>query len=133
MSKGRKAREEEKKAFEDALLADRYDGDTRKVFADWLEENGHDDEAVLQRSWTPQKQQAEDWLIDYALECGLTYPELVKAANNYLDAGKIYCLSDDTPDIVFTGADEFWERFSLATRRSVSEDRRGETFFRCAC
>src|SRR5262249_51543453 len=49
MSKDKKMLQREKKAFEDAILADRYDGDTRQVFADWLEENGYDDEAVIQR------------------------------------------------------------------------------------
>jgi uncharacterized protein (TIGR02996 family) len=133
MSKDKKARVKEKKAFEDALRADRYDGVTRKVFADWLEENGYDDEAVLQRSWTPEKQQAEDWLVEYARECEMSYEELIEAANDYLDTGEAYCLPFDTPDIVYSGADEFWERFSLATGRGVSEDHRGETFFRCAC
>src|SRR5438477_6621276 len=108
MSKNKTTLQREKKAFEDAISADRYDGDTRKVFADWLEENGYDDEAVLQRSWTPEKQRAEDWLLDYATECAMTYEELIEAAKNYLDTGDGYCLGDMTPDIVFSGAAEFW-------------------------
>jgi uncharacterized protein (TIGR02996 family) len=133
MSKEKKAREKEKKAFEDVISADRYDGVTRKVFADWLEENGYDDEAVIQRSWTPEKQQAEDWLVEYAKECEMSYDELIEAANKYLDTGDIHCLGFDTPDIVYDGSEEFWEHFSTATGRSVSEDHRGETFIRCAC
>jgi hypothetical protein len=38
-----------------------------------------------------------------------------------------------TPDIVFSGAEEFWERFATATGRSDSEDHHGEVFIRCAC
>jgi uncharacterized protein (TIGR02996 family) len=107
MSKGKKARAKQKKAFGDAIRADRNDGVTRKIFADWL--------------------------VEYARECELSFEELIEAANNYIDTGKEHYLPFDTPDIVYSGADEFWEPFSLATGRSVSEDYRGETFFRCAC
>jgi uncharacterized protein (TIGR02996 family) len=133
MSKAKKAREKEKKAFEDAIRADRYDGVTRKVFADWLEENGYDDEAVVQRSWTPEKQRAEDWLREYGAECEMYYEELIEVANNFLDKGHGYTLSFDTPDIVFSGAEDFWDHFALATGRKDAEAHRGEVFFRCAC
>jgi uncharacterized protein (TIGR02996 family) len=133
MSKDKKTLERERRAFEAAIRADRYDGVTRKVFADWLEENGYDDEAVLQRAWTPQKQQAEDWLEEYARQCEMTYEELIEAANNYLDKGQGVTLGFDTPDIVFEGSQEFWERFSLATGRNVSDDYHGAIFIRCAC
>jgi uncharacterized protein (TIGR02996 family) len=51
MSKDRKTLQREKKAFEDAISADRYDGDTRKVFADWLEENWSAPRKLVQRIW----------------------------------------------------------------------------------
>ncbi len=54
--------DEERQAFLDAIAADRYDQTTRLVFADWLNEHGLDDEAEVQRQWTPEKQRAEDWL-----------------------------------------------------------------------
>lgn len=53
-------------AFEAALKENPYDATTHFVFADWLEENGFDDEAAWQRSWTRERQEAEDWLKVYA-------------------------------------------------------------------
>lgn len=62
----------ERKAFEDAIAKDRYDEATRKVFADWLSENGFDDEAAVQYAWTRERQEAEDWLRDFAEQAGGT-------------------------------------------------------------
>lgn len=50
----------------------RYDRDLHMIFADWLEENGYDDEAVLERKWTPERQEAEDWLRALASNSGET-------------------------------------------------------------
>lgn len=62
----------EKSVFEKAIQEDRYDEATRRVFGDWLEEHGFDDEAKVQREWTREKQEAEDWLRDFANKCGGT-------------------------------------------------------------
>lgn len=42
----------------------------RHIFADWLEDRGLDSEAHEQRSWTLQRQEAKDWLVDFAKRCG---------------------------------------------------------------
>ncbi len=43
---------------------------SRGVYSDFLEENGFDDEATEQRSWTLEKQEAFDWLNDFASQAG---------------------------------------------------------------
>lgn len=108
-----------KKLFEEAIEADPYDGVTRKIFADWLEEHGHDDEAVVQRSWTPEKQQAEDWLTEYAQEHNLSYGDLIRAAHQLLDTGETSHVGVDMWNILFDPLrrEELWARFALATGR----------------
>jgi uncharacterized protein (TIGR02996 family) len=98
----------DKEAFEEAILANRYDRPTRLLFSDWLEEHGYVDEAVIQRSWTPEKQQAEDWLAEHARTHGWTYVELISSAIQYLD-GRI------SLDLEFCAGRDFWSQFSIAT------------------
>ena len=62
--------DQQRQAFLDAIAADRYDQTTRLVFADWLNERGMDSEAEVQRAWTREKQEAEDFIADFAAELG---------------------------------------------------------------
>lgn len=67
--------DEARTAFEAAVARDgpyHLDTAAHRAFADWLEENGHDDEAAILRRWTPARQEAEDWLRDFAARCGQT-------------------------------------------------------------
>ena len=140
-----------RQAFLDAITADPYDLHTRKVFADWLDEFGDEkdaDLAVVQRSWTKEKQDAIVWLTQYGSELGsewdedededeykpraMTYDELIEAANAYITKGEDYCLPSTTPDRVYEDNDEFWRRYELATGEKVAEEKKS-TFFRCAC
>jgi uncharacterized protein (TIGR02996 family) len=133
---------DEKAAFEEAIEENPYDGTTRKVFADWLEEHGFDDEAVIQREWTPEKMRAaEEWLEKFAAECAwvewerLTTEKLLEAANAYLDAGEWLCLSYDTPEIALSnsGMDQFWQHFMVVTGRPVPSAKREARFIHCSC
>jgi uncharacterized protein (TIGR02996 family) len=134
--------EEEKAAFEEALAENPYDEATHKVFADWLEEHGFDDEALLHREWTPEKMRAaESWLENFAVECAevewqpLTYDKLIAAAHDYLDTGNWLCLSDDTPDIALSneGMESFWQHFMVVTGRPVPSDKLEARFIHCSC
>lgn len=59
-------------AFLQALAEDPYDRATHYAFSDWLSERGLDDLAGWHRSWTPERQQGEDWLRDLARRGGRT-------------------------------------------------------------
>jgi uncharacterized protein (TIGR02996 family) len=132
---------QEKAAFEKAIAADRYDQATRRVFADWLEEHGLDDEAAVQRSWTPRKQQAEDYLRDFAAELSafpddVTYERLLEVAHGVLDGDPDahVLIGVDAPDRVWDEREKFWEEFEIVTGRKVDDDRRGEALpVSCAC
>ncbi|MBY0228048.1 MAG: hypothetical protein K2W96_02090 [Gemmataceae bacterium] len=138
-------------AFKAAIEKDRYDEATRRAFADWLEEHGHDDEAVIQRAWTPARQrEAEEWMArfvagmndpyadDYPEEergPELDYDGLIAAANAYLDSGEYLYFGYDTPSAAYEeGAMEtFWQHFQTLTGRPVPEEKAGHHFFACAC
>jgi uncharacterized protein (TIGR02996 family) len=139
---------DEKAAFEQAIEENPYDATTRKVFADWLEENGFDDEAVIQREWTPEKMHAaEAFMDDYAAQLSedpdeeelksriFDREELLEIAHMCLD-GEKYAgigLGFQTPDIVWEKRREFWEHFMVLTGRPVPDDKREATFVSCAC
>jgi uncharacterized protein (TIGR02996 family) len=127
---------DERKRFEDAIGADPYDLAVRKVFADWLEEHGDrpgdDDLAVLHRGWTVEKQQAKEWLEDFARDFDMSYDELMAAAFDALDRGRGVTLEFETPDRAFTDGRDFWRCFKLLTGRDEVDEDTG-LFFRCAC
>ena len=73
------------KGFIQALDTNRYDQTTRLVFADWLEEMGHDDEALEQRRRATDRWVASDkWLREYAATKAKTYEKPDEAFENLL-------------------------------------------------
>ena len=139
----------ERKAFEAAIAADRYDEATRRIYADWLSDEGLDDEAAVQYSWGREKEQlkeqSEDWLRNYAERLvddwdghprrKFTYEEDLAAATDYIDSKgyNLLRLPFQTPDVVTDSADEFWQHFERVTGRKVAESHKGETFISCSC
>ena len=137
-----------REAFEKAIKDNPMDRDTRLVFADWLEENGFDDEAAVQRAWTAERhREAEAYLEHFAEECSGGYEEiivttvddLIRVANGVLDRKKyswdswIY-LNHDTPDVAYgEGLRKFWESFEVVTGRPVPDGRRQDGFVSCSC
>jgi hypothetical protein len=71
------------------------------------------------------------FLEDYARQVQLSYKELLDAAGTYLLRGDDYCLSFDTPDIVYSQPEEFWKHYQIVTGEPVEDH--SATFFRCAC
>ena len=65
----------QRQAFEEALQKDRYDSVTRLVYADWLEENGLDDEAREQRRMaSPEWIASDQWMHKFASTLGTHSP-----------------------------------------------------------
>jgi len=123
-----------KAEFLAAIKADRFDAATRKVFADWLEDHGEDDEAVIQREWTAENQRAaEQYLREYADECEITSGELIEAGHAYLDDGDCLGIGTMTPDVAMGSQEEFWGHFMVVTGRPVPAGKREDCFVHCAC
>lgn len=130
----------EKEAFEKAIQDNRYDQTLRWAYADWLEMNGFDNEAKIQRSWTREKQESEDWLLDYIrrlneyYDSGINYEELLEICQCELN-GKYHdksCLPVVTPDFVRESQEELWLHYHRVTERPIKGT--GELQpFSCSC
>ncbi len=119
-------------AFIKALEAEPNDTETRKVFADWLEEHDEPEEADRQRQMTTveyqERKEAEEWLRQFCGKYGADYDELLEACSS--QGG--YCFGDDDGPYA-TRKSSFWDNIEIVLNRSFDEDHRENTPFRCAC
>lgn len=125
-----------KDAFLKAIQQDKYDWDTRKIFADWLEDNGLDDEATYQREWTPAKQRkldAQEWLEDFATKHEMTYKEVIKCARDMQDAESYSTGSRSAQEAMEDDVtcEKFWECWGLVTEEVVENEFRRWTCGTC--
>ena len=128
----------DREAFLAAIEKDPYDLHTRKVYADWLDEFGADadaDEAVVQRKWTAEKQDAIVYLTEFAAEIEaesgepFSYQKLLMC----IEDGGINFYGFDTPDCCRrVDRDKLWECYELATGRNLGDDKPWLSFS-CSC
>ena len=124
-----------RRPFEDDIVKDRYDQTTRLIYADWLEDRGFDDVAAAQRSWTKERQEAEDWLRDFAAKSSLEYGEVIHAASRYQTHGDICNLRERTEEaqgMVFADRESFWQNYETLTGDIVEPFKKGQPFS-CSC
>ena len=108
---------------------------SRCIFADWLDENGFDDEATEQRSWTLSRQESLDWLREFSTTLGstlesygsegdddwtpITYEMMMDAARENLAGGAMFVQRGDTTaqDAMRTEEEckRFWEHYARVT------------------
>ena len=107
-------------AFKAALAADRTDLATRRAYADFLEERGRDDEALMWRAWTPERQaEAIAWIDAIGEQVGLTHEAMVSAAKRFLDRGWTGSVDVELPDELLDSIGTFWKHFATITDRMV--------------
>lgn len=144
------SRTEQRAAFEKAIRENPRDLTAYKVFADWLEEfgdrPGDDDLALWHRNWTLEKQDAKEWLEDFARQCGttgydaerpITYDDVIQAGHDYIKRGDYFVQvgSQEAQDLMWNDAmrELFWKNWSLVTGVPVGEDTRQDSPFSCSC
>lgn len=128
----------DRERFVAAIEKDPYDLHTRKVYADWLDEFGTDadaDEAVVQREWTAEKQDAIVYLTEFAAQVEqesynpFSYRDLITA----MEDGGIHFKHISTPDCCYrVDRDRLWECYELATGRNLGDDKPWLSFS-CSC
>lgn len=137
--------EDERRAFETALAADRYDELTHRAFADWLDEQDQPELADFHRRWTREWQQAEDWLKAFAEEAAegadpaVTFQKVIEAGRVALEGGDpIQIGGDDGFGACnqMCSAEEvraFWDAWATYTRQDVPARKRsnGNVFTCC--
>ena len=137
----------QRNAFEKALLETPLDSLTRGVYADWLEEQGLDDEAQRQRDWTPAYDFLKKFADPYALYVdedtptpkGYVYADVMREIEGWKEQiqregnvifGSNYC--QDTlhdPEI----KEKFWRAFEVITGVSPPLKLRQREWYGCAC
>lgn len=127
-----------RRAFELAIAKDPYDGEARRVFADWLEENGLDGEAFEQRRWTPEWQRAHDWLLKFCETSGATLDEMAEAVKRYLETGEEVQIGSDwlgfgavNQFVSESFLEQFWDSWETWTRTKVNLDNKQHEPFGC--
>lgn len=135
--------EPEKQAFLTALENNKYDGDTRKVFADWLSEHGYDAEAEFQYNWTPEWQKAHDWMTWFAKDVVTeskdiaTVEQVLEVGRNFLETGEETCLSGEGFDVTNwlydnpDGIKEYWKNWEILEKKTVPEEITYREPFKC--
>lgn len=140
-----------RQVFEDALKEDRYNSTVRLIYADWLEENGFDDEAVEQRRRAkPEWIDADKWMHDFASRGGqycsnygseeddwrdITYEDLIQAGYDYIKTGDHFVQmgSETLRSLMYEEGQTWWKSWSIITGEELSEDlESGKTIYRSA-
>ncbi len=131
----------ELKAFIDRIAAEPGDLNTRRIFADWLDEHDEPELADEQRKIvaenesgvTDAKGRMMKAAADYMPYCKTPeegYNKLLKeaqegAVNFWGSDGPAYGLEREYP--------EFWDDVELLTGKGISHEHRESTSFRCYC
>lgn len=73
---------------------------------------------------------AQQWIQNFADDCGLDYDELMEAAADYLSHGDYLIKGGDLEG--YYVSDEFWDKYQIVKKEKVDENDRG-SFFSCSC
>ncbi len=139
---------DERAEFERAMRDNPDDIATHRIYADWLSERGHDDEAAYHRRWTPAVRVAERWFenlggqhfnpYDIDSEKGIPAEELIQAGHDWLAKGESYTQHGDETLQEFMWDEfnrrQFWDNWEMATGIKPPDGTEQDGFiFRCAC
>lgn len=115
-------------AMMDAIMKNPRDVDTRKMLADWLDENDEPELAQQHRKFELKRYDAEQWLKNFCMKYEADYDELLDSIKN----GDGYCFGDDNGPYAARD-NEFWENVQIVLEVEFDEEARSEQSFRCAC
>jgi uncharacterized protein (TIGR02996 family) len=134
-----------RKMFVHGLAVDEDDEQLRLAFADWLDEQGENEEAERQRNWKA----AKEWIFrlceehpdrpydDQPTTAELTYTSLMTRAADAVNCQYSYiqCYSNESlARELNNSTGEFWRNWSIVTGIPIPHEKlRSETYFGCAC
>ncbi len=140
----------EQTVFEQMIKENPRDFTTRKVYADWLDENDMPEEADKQRGWNDSKQDSWEWLEDFADKGGVTWirdespystreitiQDLLDAGYGWVRDGQSWTQEgDEELQAMMYGNDkeDFWRHWSNVTGVQIDDDIMSDNPFRCSC
>lgn len=127
----------ERKAFLKAIADDPTNEVNRRVYGDWLEEHGLDDDAQVQRDWTPSAHADASRTIDYyASRYDMEMQDLIDDVTSYverIDSGEgdqegLYYVNSSSGE----SSNDFWEAYQVYTGRLILP-LQYHVSFSCAC
>ena len=142
--------EEQQRAFLAALHADPEDWDLRLVYADFLEEQGEDEEAARQRAYRT----AREWMNDFARKCydyddydvdatavPWSFEDVVQAGIDHVESGDVLVQygSEKARNLIFEDEfrDAYWKNWEIITGKRFVPDEDGYPRdgrpFGCSC
>lgn len=129
----------DREAFEAKIDEDPLDDVARKVYADWLDENGFPEEAIRQRDWEAVKAASMEWIEEFATDIstddGSYYSGemLIKIAKRYVENGSTEYDNEASFDSDSLDWNEFWKHYEIVMSKKVKPTEYADHPFRCAC
>jgi uncharacterized protein (TIGR02996 family) len=136
----------ERDAFLKALDDNEDDTLTRRVYADWLDENGEYDEADRQRKWPA----AKGWLVQFCYdnnpqpdeesdEYVISYEVLLELGQRAVEEADedrfgFSCANNMTMcDALRANSAEFWKNWAIVTGIPLPSNHENTSHFSCGC
>jgi len=130
----------DREKFEQHIASRPWDDDAaRRIYADWLDEQGDCEEADRQRQWV----KAARWLREAAEQCGekdwegnpFTFEDMVQAGRDYVETNKKFTQYGDTSvtEFMWDNIDKYWRCWSIVTGVKLPDDFDHGQPFRCSC
>lgn len=112
----------DREAFESAIRLDPFNDVLRKVYADWLQENGFDDEALRQRDWETVVEESREWIETFAFEIEESHDGLMEAAQRYLEGDGWTEDSTGAASMESIGRwEQFWGHYEIVKGINVAD------------
>lgn len=129
--------------FEAWIATRPWDDDAaRRVYADWLEEQGYVEEAKRQRRWVA----AARWLRDAAKQCGpkdanadgdsgFTFDDMIRIGRTFIQIEEYFVQYDSelARDYMYANRETYWRCWSIITGEPVPEEFANLCPFACSC
>jgi uncharacterized protein (TIGR02996 family) len=124
--------------FYKALVENPHDHDTRKVFGDWLEERGWDDEAQFHRRYVRSSTRAIERMTALAEQVAslpgapyYTYEQFMEKLEDIRTGGAgDISIGYTDPDY---DPEEMWNDYEIITGKSMESSKRSWDIFTCSC
>ncbi len=121
----------QREAFLKALEANKYDEAMHRVYADYCDENGLDEEAQFHREWTKQWQEAYDYMELFGKE--IAEDEDLPTVAELLDIGKRFIEKGERSQVGWMGfsatnhtleegvLEKFWNSWHILMKLEMEE------------
>ena len=122
-------------AFMRNIAEDPTDQLRRDIYADWLEEQGDDDEGLRQREWNASR----EWMESWASGVNIAYTDVIEAGMSVFSPGvygwdyHVQYGEDVAQSQMYHDRPEWWRHWQIITGLRVNLKQQEFTVFSCSC